>query len=134
MMTRQLFLRSPAGLGAGALVVACSKSDGEPEPGADAAPQPDAPPQQPMPDAPPSGTCATTNAAISSNHGHLAAVPAADVAAGVEKIYDIQGTSPHPHTITVTAAMFTMLKAGQTVTVTSSNDAAHTHNVTIMCA
>jgi hypothetical protein len=136
MMTRHQFLRSLAGLGAGALVVACSKSDGEPEPGADAAPQPtpDAPPQQPMPDAPPSGTCATTNASISANHGHVAAVPAADVAAGVEKTYDIQGTSAHPHTIKVTAAMFAMLEAGQTVTVTSSNDAAHTHNVTITCA
>lgn len=135
MMTRSQFLRSLLGIGAGAVVVAaCSSSDGEPGPGIDAAqqPTPDAPTA--APDAPPSGTCSTTNATISANHGHTAVVPAADVAAGVEKTYNIKGGSAHPHTIVVTAAMFTMLKAGQMATVTSSNDAGHTHNVTITCA
>jgi hypothetical protein len=136
MMTRSQFLSSLLGLGAGALVVACSKSDGEPEPSVDAPPQqpmPDAPPQT-TPDAPPAQTCATTNATISANHGHAAMVPGADVAAGVQKTYNIQGASGHPHTIIVTAAMFTMLKAGQMVVIASSTDAGHTHSVTVGCA
>jgi hypothetical protein len=136
MMTRSQFLSSLLGLGAGALVVACSKSDGEPEPTVDAAtqqPMPDAP-MQPMPDAPPAMVCSSTSATISGNHGHTATVPGADVAAGVEKSYNIQGGSMHPHTIIVTAAMFTMLKAGQSVVVASSTDAMHTHNVTVSCA
>lgn len=138
MMTRSQFLRSLVGIGAGAVVVACSNSsDGEPEPSIDAPPQqqpmPDAAPQ-PTIDAPPAQVCSSTSAAISANHGHTATIPGADVAAGVEKTYNIQGASGHPHTIVVTAAMFSMLKAGQSVTVTSSNDAAHTHNVTVTCA
>ena len=137
MMTRQQFLRSFAGLGASVLAIACSKSDGSPEPNVDAPPEtPDAPkpPDARPPDAPPSGTCATTNAAISANHGHAATVPGADVAAGIEKTYNIKGGSPHPHTITVTPAMFAMMKAGSMVVVESSNDAGHTHNVTLTCA
>lgn len=136
MMTRQQFLRSFAGLGVGALVIACSKSDGSSEPTVDAPGTPDAPaaPDARSPDAPPSGACTTTNSVISANHGHVAAIPAADVTAGVQKTYDIMGASLHPHTITVTAAMFAMLKAGSMVVVTSSNDAAHTHNVTVTCA
>ena len=141
MITRHHFLRSLAGIGAGATLfgfLACTKSDGEPEPGIDAPPQTpiDAPktPDAPNPDAPPSGTCATTNAVISGNHGHMAVVPGADVAAGIAKTYDIQGGSGHAHTITVTPAMFTMLKAGQMVVVASSTDAQHSHNVTIACA
>lgn len=136
MMTRKQFLRSFAGLGVGALVVACSKSDGSEEPTVDAAKAVDAPksPDAPPLDGPPTTTCATTNATISANHGHTAMIPAADVAAGVEKTYDIKGGSQHPHSITVTAAMFAMLKAGTMVVVTSSNDAGHTHNVTVSCA
>ena len=138
MMTRQEFLRSLAGLSAGAFVVACSKSDGSPEPSVDAksvdAPTvtPDAPPI--TPDAPPNSSCATTNSTISANHGHTATVPAADVMAGVDKMYNIKGASAHPHMITITAAQFAMLRAGTPVTVTSSNDAGHTHNVTVTCA
>jgi hypothetical protein len=136
MMTRKNFLRSFAGLGIGALVIACSKSDGAEEPTVDAAKAVDAPksPDAPPLDGPPGSVCATTNAMVSANHGHAAAIPAADVMAGVEKSYDIKGGSQHPHTITVTAAMFAMLKAGTMVVVTSSNDAGHTHNVTVTCA
>lgn len=137
MMNRQQFLRSLVGLGAGALVIGCSKSDGADEPVIDAPAQPvDArPPDAPMmnPEAGMS-TCASTMSVIAANHGHAAAVPGADVAAGVEKMYNIQGASGHPHTITITAAMFTMLKAGTPVTVTSSNVAGHTHDVTVTCA
>lgn len=136
-MTRKQFLRSLAGLSAGALVLGCKDGGGEPEPGIDAPPKPiDAPPQTPdaSPDAPPMTTCNQTSTTIGTNHGHAVTVPGADVAAGVEKSYDIKGASGHPHTITITAAMFAMLKAGTPITVVSTNDANHTHSVTVSCA
>jgi hypothetical protein len=52
----------------------------------------------------------------------------------VEKTYDIQGISAHPHMVTLTAAHFQTLADGQTVMVTSTNDAAHDHLITIVCA
>lgn len=77
-------------------------------------------------------------ASIGSNHGHTLTVSAADVNAAVDKTYNIQGTSPHPHMITITAAQFNMLKGSSTasVTVTSTSDGspAHTHSVTVTCA
>ena len=82
------------------------------------------------------GDCAAsgTQVSIGTNHGHTLEVSAADVTAGTEQTYQIQGTSPHPHTVTVTAAHFAMLQGGQSVTVVSSSDANHTHSVTISCA
>ena len=141
MLTRKQFLRSMIGFGAGAVVLGCSNGGGSPEPTVDAPsslPSTDAPAQQPMTDAsidapPTTMACNSTTATIGTNHGHTANVPAADVNAGVQKSYDIKGSSGHPHTITVTAAMFAMLKAGTPVTVTSTNDANHTHTVTITC-
>ena len=61
-------------------------------------------------------------------------VSMADVTAGVQKDYNIQGTSGHPHTVTVTAAMFAMLQQNLQVMVVSSVDAGHPHTVTIRCA
>jgi hypothetical protein len=78
-------------------------------------------------------TCSTVSAAIGTNHGHAMTVPAADVAAGVEKTYQIQGSSGHPHTVKVTGPLFAMLKQNGTITVTSSKDADHTHSVTLTC-
>lgn len=140
MMTRKQFLRSLAGLGAGALVIGCSKSDGSPEPSVDAPSQTPIDAPAPTVDAPTTNpdaamtTCASTTTMIGTNHGHTGMVPAADVAAGVPKTYNIQGASGHPHTVTITAAMFAMLKAGTPVMATSSNDAGHTHAVTVTCA
>lgn len=70
---------------------------------------------------------------ISVNHGHEIVVPRADVEAAVQATYNIQGTSPHPHTVVVTASDFQLLAQGQSVTIVSSNDAAHTHDVTLVC-
>src|SRR5215813_2394247 len=74
------------------------------------------------------------DAAISANHGHTLFVPAADVMAATEKSYNIRGTADHPHNITITQAQFGILAQGQTFVVTSTNDAGHTHNVTVACA
>ena len=47
---------------------------------------------------------------------------------------DIQGDSGHPHTIDLTGDDVDMLLAGGTITVTSSFDNNHDHDVTIGCA
>jgi hypothetical protein len=125
-LTRKQFLNSMFGVVAGAagaaLLVSCADDDDGGDPGPDA-----------------NGGACTTSAAsvnIGTNHGHALTVSAADVAAGNEKAYNIQGTSGHPHTVTVTAAMFTMLKNNTPVTVTSTTNGtpAHPHTVTITCA
>ena len=131
-MTRSEFLRLVAGLGALSLT-ACKKSDDGPvdaPAGDDGASAGDAPPG--TVDAPP-GAC-TLRASIGGNHGHSLVVSPADVAAGTAKSYDIQGSSVHPHTVVVTAEMFTDLQDGKPVTVASSEDSGHMHGVTITCA
>lgn len=72
--------------------------------------------------------------AISSNHGHTLIVNKADIDAGVEKSYSIQGSSGHNHTIVVTAANFNTLKSAKTLKVESSRDSSHRHDVTVSCA
>lgn len=71
---------------------------------------------------------------IGLNHGHVIEVSQADIDAGVDKTYDIMGSSVHTHTVTVTAADFTTLAANGSVTITSSEGSAHTHDVTVTCA
>ena len=66
-------------------------------------------------------------------------MPLSDIAAGVEVTYDIQGNNTgHGHFVTLTAANFTALDAGTTVTLTSSDIGAagkdHTHDVILSCA
>jgi len=76
--------------------------------------------------------CESVNTEISANHMHEAVIPAADVNAGAEMTYDIQGSSPHAHSITLTAADMTTLQGGGMVTVTSVGG-GHTHDVTVSC-
>lgn len=73
-------------------------------------------------------------AQISANHGHTLTVSAADVQAGVQRTYSIQGRSGHPHTITLNSSDFAALAAGNAVTVSSSFDAGHTHQVVVTCS
>ena len=77
---------------------------------------------------------ACTEATITANHGHVLVVPLDDVEAAVDKSYNIRGDSPHDHVVTLTAADFNALAAGNDVTVASSEGAAHTHSVTVTCA
>lgn len=80
-------------------------------------------------------TCADeTTASIGANHGHVLVVAIADIAAGVDKTYEIQGSSPHPHSVTVTGPQFTMLAQGATLSLTSTNNSGHSHSVTLTCA
>jgi hypothetical protein len=82
-------------------------------------------------------TCETvgTNSSIGANHGHTLTVPKEDVIAGVQSNYDITGAAGHAHTVQVTAAHFTTLKAGNSVSTTTLSDSSgHSHGVTISCA
>lgn len=102
-------------------VLSCSSSDDS---------EPAAPPQST------GANCGTngTSSAIGSNHGHNIVVSAADVTAGVDKTYNIQGSSSHMHSVTVSAAQFASLQNNQQITANSTNDSGHTHSVTISCA
>ncbi len=127
MITRNAFLKWIGGAAttlAIAPVLGCGDDGGKPGP--------DAPP---MIDAPKG--CAATNATImiATNHPHgmhTVVVPKEDVAAAVDKTYSIMGAASHDHMITVTAAQFTMLKAGGSITVTSTAT-DHSHDVTVTC-
>ena len=124
-MDRKKFIKT-----AGALLVAipaisvvgCSSSD-------DSGPNPTPPPNG-------NADCEAngTTSSIGSNHGHTLQVSAADVQAGTEKEYSIQGGSGHNHLVTVTAANFTSLKNNQQIQIGSSSGGGHTHSVTISCA
>jgi hypothetical protein len=144
-LTRSQFLRLCAGAGLGALglsaLPACSDSEGQdPSPGNPDASRPvdasidGATADGATADAPPVGSCPQPEVAISFNHDHVMVVSALDIATGIEKEYDIQGTSDHPHTVTITAPMFAMLRQNTTVMAVSSVDDGHPHTVTIRCA
>jgi hypothetical protein len=119
-LTRKEFLRSvvtvTAGAAGAALVVACGGDSGS-----DAATR----------------SCAMngTTSDIGSNHGHVLMVTKDEVNAAVEKSYNITGTATHAHNVTVTVAMFTMLKSNTSVMTTSTGGGTdgHTHSITIMC-
>lgn len=84
-----------------------------------------------------SGGACTANGAKDQNLDdpeHRLVVSSADVVAGVAKSYSIRGTSPHDHTVTLTAADFAKLKADTKITVTSSTDDGHDHTFDVVCA
>ena len=118
-MTRKEFLRTLVGAGVGAAGVAVIAGCGGDE--------------EKTPDAAVALTCASPAATIGANHGHTLAVTMADVNAAADKTYSIAGTSPHDHTVTITAAQFAQLKTGTTLNITSGTGGGHTHTVTVMC-
>ncbi|MGI9546331.1 MAG: hypothetical protein ACR2MM_03775 [Flavobacteriaceae bacterium] len=75
-----------------------------------------------------------TQITIGANHGHTLIVANADIQAGAERTYSIQGSSAHDHSITLTAANFSNLQNNDSITVSSTNDDGHTHSVTVRCA
>jgi hypothetical protein len=128
----RLFRGAAGGVGV-AVVAACGESSGRGEPIPDAAPGSDG--AVPRTDGGAASCTANgTISTISGNHGHLLLVSKADVAAGDAKTYDIRGTADHAHSITVTTAMFTMLRGDTAITAISSRDSGHMHTVMVMCA
>ncbi|MFI4928661.1 MAG: hypothetical protein ACHP83_00350 [Burkholderiales bacterium] len=86
----------------------------------------------------PASGCGSSGAEISSNHGHVLTVPTADLSSTAAKTYSIMGAATHDHTVTLSPAQLAQLKAGQSVTVTSTvtnapSFGSHSHDVTINC-
>jgi hypothetical protein len=75
--------------------------------------------------------CAAT---ISDNHGHVLAIATADLDSTSDKTYDIQGNADHSHNVTFSAAQLAQLKAGSTVSVTTTMTLAHDHRIGERCA
>ena len=92
--------------------------------------------ESPPSDDPGAARCADSppRASIGTNHGHRLQIPREDVETAQPKSYDIRGSSGHPHTVNVSAADFSALSGGGSISLTSSNDAGHTHTVTLSCA
>jgi hypothetical protein len=127
-MTRKAFCARMAGSSVVLLFQACGG-------GGSSAPVATAPPPAPPPPAPapaPSGLTCTD--AIGANHGHDLVIPAADLASLVDKVYNIQGTAIHNHTVTLTVADFIALKAGASFSAISTTTLAHEHAVSVTCA
>jgi hypothetical protein len=80
-------------------------------------------------------TCSQAiDAQITCRHDHRMLVPVADIIAGVDQTYDIQGANAtHGHNVTVTAAMFAALRRGETVDIFVPSDFQQ-HTVYLSCA
>lgn len=79
-----------------------------------------------------------TRAAIATNHGHVLAISKDDVAAAMEKTYDIRGTADHTHTVTISEQQFNSLAENQAIMMQSTlNPSAsfgtHEHSVMVAC-
>ena len=75
-----------------------------------------------------------TIAQITQNHGHVLMVTMDDVLAGVDKTYDIMGTSLHTHSVTITAEQFAMLQTNRSITAMTTVTSSHSHGVEVLCA
>ena len=75
-----------------------------------------------------------TTFSIFRNHGHIINVSKQDIADGLEKIYEIPGTSPHSHQVRVTESNFRSLRNNQQIQIESSTVESHFHTVTIRCS
>jgi hypothetical protein len=87
----------------------------------------------PGPTPAPPAQCGASGAAIVGNHGHVLVIDRADLDAMSPPTYHIQGSAGHDHTVTFSLAQLQTLKAGGSVTVTSSLN-GHQHDVTATCA
>ena len=89
------------------------------------------PPATTPPTIPGASSC---GAQFDFNHGHVLVVPKADLDSPTPMTYDISGSAGHSHTVTFSLAQLATLKAGTSVTVTSTTTLAHQHVVTVSCA
>ena len=92
--------------------------------------------EEPAPPAPDPTDCLAngTKTTITANHGHTILVSATDVENAIEKTYAIQGSSAHPHSVIITAGMFSKLKTDKSIDVGSTSNSGHTHSINVSCA
>ena len=86
----------------------------------------------PAPAPAPNGTSCSP-AVISDNHGHALVIAKSDLDSSSPMTYDIHGTADHTHSVTFSAAQLAQLKAGTTVSVSSSVTLSHDHTVSVSC-
>ncbi len=84
----------------------------------------------PTPGPTPTPAPADKTGAISNNHGHVATITGAQLAAGGAINLDIRGTATHTHTVALSAADIMAIAANQQVARESSTDNSHSHTVT----
>jgi hypothetical protein len=84
----------------------------------------------------PQGNCLLngTAATIGGNHGHVLTVSKEDVAAGVQKTYDIRGSADHTHQVTLTMADMEALRTNMQAREVSTVDLSHSHAISVSCA
>lgn len=68
---------------------------------------------------------------IAGQDDHELVIPESHVRAGTERQYDIQGVAGHTHVLTVTAADFARIVAGEKVDLKSGQGLGHFHHVYI---
>lgn len=124
MVTRTQFLAQLTSAGWLLALAGCGGGD-------DAAPAAAGP--NPPPPPPPAAALSCSATQIANNHGHTLSIPAADLNSSVSMSYNIQGAGDHGHQVTFSAAQLAQLKAGQTVTVSSTTTASHSHDVSGAC-
>lgn len=83
---------------------------------------------------PPEVACERVVTRVGTNHGHVLEVSPADVKACLDRTYDLRGTAGHAHTVTVSAADFRRLAAGETLRMPSTRDGGHLHRLLVRCA
>ena len=66
---------------------------------------------------------------IATNHGHAVTISAAQLLAGGALEIEIQGTSSHPHTVSLTSGEVVAVRSGVRVSKESTGN-SHTHTVT----
>lgn len=84
----------------------------------------------PSPNPTPTPSSGDKSGTISGNHGHIAVITAARLAAGNGFDLDIQGQATHTHTVTISAAEVTQIAQGTRVAKASSTNDGHSHTVT----
>jgi hypothetical protein len=87
----------------------------------------------PSPTPSPAGSCGSTGAAITANHGHELSFARTNLDSPTAVTLSIAGSAGHDHSITLSTANMATLKAGGSVTVTSTTTNIHDHAVTVTC-
>lgn len=87
-------------------------------------------PSSPTPSTGGGGTTGDVTGVVSANHGHIATITSAQLAAGGTLNLNIMGNATHAHTVTLTGTQLQQIGAKAQVAVLSTTDAGHDHTVT----
>ena len=127
MTSRKLFLTQ---LASGSFILALHGCGGG---GDSAAPAP-APAPSPAPSPPPPAPAICGAFTFSANHGHTLSIARTDLDSTVARTYSIAGSAGHNHQVTLSTTQLAQLKAGMAVSVTSTFDSGHSHQMGGGCA